>query len=79
METGLFPLAGTRVRGHRVDCEVVADGGADRLFMDLRLRIGVGRSDADKMRAVETVYDAAAATLRAQLGDAPFALSMELA
>ena len=46
VETGVFPLAGTRVRGHRADISVTADGGAhDFLHMTLKrfiLRLKTG-------------------------------------
>lgn len=76
MATGEFPLAGTRVRGFRADVSAVADG--DHAFLHMTVKIGVGRDRATKERVVAALYDAAEAALKPQIGDAPFALSLEL-
>lgn len=75
--TGLFPLGGVRVRGHRADVAVVADGGPHD-FLDIAVRLGAGRSPEAKRAAAEAIYAAAEAHLRPALGAAPFALSLEL-
>lgn len=77
-DTGLFPLGGIRVRGHAADHEAVADGAPGWLWLDMELRIGQGRSEADKDRLVETLYTAAVGFLAPKLGATPFALSLEL-
>lgn len=80
-ETGLFPLAGIRVRGHAADCVSVADDGAAILFLHflhMELMIGAGRRDDEKHTAVESLYAAAQAFLEPRLEGAPFALSLEL-
>lgn len=79
VECGIFPLGGIRVRGHRVVHAVIADGGdEDYDFLDMILRIGMGRSDEEKVAALDALYCAAEHELRDQLGDAPFALSLQL-
>lgn len=77
IETGEFPLGGTRVRGHRADICVVADGGAHE-FLDITFRIGAGRSDDVKAKVTEALYAAAEAFLRPALAKRSFALSLEL-
>ena len=76
--TGLFPLGGIRVRGHAASSESVADGAPGWLWLDLQLRIGQGRSEAEKTLVTQTLYAAARAFVEPCLGDRPFALSFEL-
>ena len=76
-ETGIFPLGGIRVRGHRASVEAVADGG-DWLWLDMVLRIGTGRPPEERQRAVDQLYAAARNFIEPRLGDQPFALSLEL-
>ena len=76
--TGLFPLGGIRVRGHEAGVQAVADGSDRWHWLDMELRIGQGRSEADRRRAVEALYAAARAWLEPRLGERPFALSLEL-
>ncbi len=78
LDTGLFPIGGIRVRGHAAGSESVADGTPGRLWLDMQLRIGQGRSEAERLRATETLYAAARAFLEPRLGARPFALSFEL-
>ena len=73
---GDFPLGGTRVRAHRADHSVVADGGAHD-FMHMIFRIGAGRDLATRQAAAEAVYAAAEAFLKPHVTGS-FALSFEL-
>ena len=75
--TEVFPLAGTRVRGHRADIAVTADGGAHD-FLHMTLKMGVGRDEATKAAVAEAVYAAAEAWLRPRLEGASVAVSLEL-
>lgn len=77
MATGEFPLGGTRIRGHRADICVVADGGAHD-FLDITFRIGVGRADDVKVKVADALYTAAETWLRPALAERSFALSFEL-
>ena len=78
VDTGLFPLGGIRVRGHAAEVHAAADGADRWHWLDMELRIGQGRSEADRARAVETLYAAARAFLEPQIGAQPFALSLDL-
>ena len=73
---GDYPLGGTRVRAHRADHSVVADGGAHD-FMHMIFRIGAGRDLATRQAAAEAVYGAAEAFLQPHVTGS-FALSIEL-
>ena len=57
-ETGLYDLAGIRVRALRADHAAIGDGGADLGFADMVLRQAPGRSAAEKKRAVQAIYGA---------------------
>ena len=76
-ETGLFPVGGIRVRGHRADVCLVADGGPHD-FMDIAVRLGAGRSMEAKKAAAEAIYAAAETFLRPVLAGRAFALSLEM-
>lgn len=78
VETGLFPLGGIRVRGHAATAQSVADGAPGWLWLDMQLRIGQGRSPAERDRAADHLYAAARAYLEPRLAGRPFALSFEL-
>ena len=73
---GDFPLGGTRVRAHRADHSVVADGGAHD-FAHMIFRIGAGRDLSTRQAAAEAVYAAAEAHLKPLVAGS-FALSFEL-
>lgn len=75
--TGLFPLGGVRVRGHRADVCLVADGGPHQ-FMDIAVRLGAGRSLEAKRAAAEALYAAAEGFLKPCLAGRAFALSLEM-
>ncbi|MEX2520587.1 MAG: 5-carboxymethyl-2-hydroxymuconate isomerase [Paracoccaceae bacterium] len=77
LDTGVFPLGGVRVRGHRADIAIVADGGAHD-FVDISIRLGAGREDAVKAAAAETIYAAAEAFLKPLAAKRSFALSLEM-
>ncbi len=75
--TGLFPLGGIRVRGHRADVCLVADGGPHH-FMDMSVRLGAGRSLEARKAAAEAIYAAAEAFLKPCAAGGAFALSLEM-
>lgn len=76
--TEIFALGGIRVRGHAATVEALSDGVGDAMFLDMVLRIGAGRSDAEKEAVCEALYAVARAWLEPRVIDLPFALSLEL-
>ena len=76
--SGVFPLGGIRVRGTRVDVATIASGGDDLAFIDMTLRMGMGRDDDIRMTVTEAIYTAAEAWLKPRIGQRPFALSLEV-
>lgn len=78
LASGLFELGAIRVRALSADHYAVADLLDENAFADLRLRIGAGRSAADKTRAGELIFAAATAHF-APLFDTPhFALTLDI-
>lgn len=78
IETGVFPLAGLRVRGIRCEHYSIADGGAQHGFIDLSIRLRGGRPQERKLQATEHVFAAATAFLQPHIDNHSFALSLEM-
>lgn len=78
VDTGLFPLAGIRVRAYPAMHFAIADGTKEFAFADMVLRIGPGRSADDKALMIKMIYHATEDWIKARLKAAPFALSMEV-
>jgi 5-carboxymethyl-2-hydroxymuconate isomerase len=76
--SGVFPLGGIRVRGTRVDVSAVASGEDKLAFIDMTLRMGMGRDEDIRVTVTETIYAAAEAWLKPRVGERPFALSLEV-
>ena len=76
--SGVFPLGGIRVRGTRVDVSAVASGEDELAFIDMTLRMGMGRDEDIRVTVTETIYAAAEAWLKPRVGERPFALSLEV-
>ncbi len=66
------------VRGFRTDAYAVADLLAENAFIDMSLRIGKGRSDADKKRVGETIFATVSAFLSERFETPHFMLSLEI-
>jgi 5-carboxymethyl-2-hydroxymuconate isomerase len=78
IETGVFPLAGIRVRAIRCDAYAIADADPANAFIDISVRLRAGR-DPDTRRRVAAEIFAAAERFLAHLFDAQrLALSLEL-
>jgi 5-carboxymethyl-2-hydroxymuconate isomerase len=78
LDTGFFELGAVRVRG--VCCEVytVADDLSENSFIDLSLRLGAGRSEADKKKIGDALFEALQQFLAEPLATEHFALSLEI-
>jgi 5-carboxymethyl-2-hydroxymuconate isomerase len=78
IETGVFPLGGTRTRAaERIDYRI-ADGHPDNGFVHVTMRMGHGRDADTKMRAAQTVFDALCAHLAPLFDTAPLGISFEV-
>lgn len=77
VETGVFPLAGIRVRAFCAKHVAIGDGEPDLAFADMVLRMGQGRDAAVRADVLSAVYDALAAWCERRV-TSPFALSLEV-
>jgi 5-carboxymethyl-2-hydroxymuconate isomerase len=78
LETGVFPMAGIRVRAMACKHYSIADGGPEHGFIDISIRLRGGRPDDKKKSATEHVFAAAKAFLQPHIDAHPFALSLEM-
>lgn len=78
VKSGVFPLGGIRVRAHLVSNYVIADAETENGFIDMVLRMGAGRSLADRKVAGQQIFDAATAYLAPLFQKPHFALSFEI-
>ncbi|WP_108262776.1 5-carboxymethyl-2-hydroxymuconate Delta-isomerase [Mangrovicoccus ximenensis] len=73
-----FPLAGIRVRAHRADHAITADGHPGNDFVAMTLSVGAGRSTEVLKAAGDAIFAAAQGVLAAPLAKPHFALSLEI-
>lgn len=78
LKTGLFETGAVRVRAIRCEAYAIADLLPENAFIDISLRIGEGRSDEEKRRTGEAIFEAVAAHLEALFQTPHFALSLEI-
>lgn len=78
IDTGLFPLAGIRVRAFAADHAIVADGLPQNDFAAMTLNVGAGRSKDDLRLAGDIIFAAAQTALAPVLATPHFALSLEI-
>jgi len=76
--SGLFPVAGIRIRAHKADHAIVADGHPDNDFLAMTLAVGAGRTEAQLKGAGDALFAAARANLADPLASPHFALSLEI-
>ncbi|MDF0546439.1 5-carboxymethyl-2-hydroxymuconate isomerase [Sphingobium sp. H39-3-25] len=74
---GVFPVGGIRVRAHRLSDYVIADGlCADDAFINIDVKMGVGRSEEFRQAFFSQLFEA----IKVELGDLferrPLALSL---
>lgn len=58
VETGVFPVAGIRVRATACSHVVMADGNPDHAFLDLSVRLRGGRTAEAKQKATAHIFAA---------------------
>ncbi|MEC3862505.1 5-carboxymethyl-2-hydroxymuconate Delta-isomerase [Mesobacterium sp. TK19101] len=78
IDAAIFPVAGIRVRAHRADHAIVADGLVENDFAAMTLSVGAGRTTEALKAAGDTVFAAAQARLADVLSTPHFALSLEI-
>ena len=78
IETGIFPIGGTRVRAVRCEHFAIADGNPEHGFIALLLRIGEGRDLPTRQKAGEHVFKALSSYLDPVFANSKFALSFDI-
>ena len=78
VETGIFPLAGIRVRAFCADVAIVADDHPDNDFAALVLTVGAGRDTATLQQAGNHLFSALQTHLAGPLAAPHFALSLDI-
>ncbi len=78
LSTGIFEVGAVRVRAVECNAYAIADCLPENAFVDMSLRVGAGRSQADKSKVGEAVYGAMLAFFQPLLQEPHFALSFEI-
>lgn len=78
IETGVFPMAGVRVRAFRADHVSIADGDCIHGYIDISVRLRGGRPLTKRQKATEHIFAAAEAYLKPAMAEHSIALSMEM-
>jgi 5-carboxymethyl-2-hydroxymuconate isomerase len=75
---GVFPTGGIRSRAVELEDYCIADGQADYAFVHCNLKIGGGRSEADKKKVCDQLFDALKEHFAELFSKRYLALSLEL-
>ncbi|TMV06953.1 5-carboxymethyl-2-hydroxymuconate Delta-isomerase [Ruegeria sediminis] len=78
IETGVFPVAGIRVRAMRADHAAIGDGGPQHGYVDITVRLRGGRDLATRKAAAARIFAAAEGFLAPAMREHSVALSMEM-
>ena len=77
-ETGVFPLAGIRIRATACTHVVMADGNPEHAFLDISVRLRAGRDKSAKKAATQAIFAAAEAFCHPVMTSSSFMLSLEM-
>lgn len=78
VESGIFPLAGIRVRAFRAEASAIADRHPENGFVAMTLSVGHGRTKDVLAAAGELVFAAAKGQLSDWLAGQYFGLTLEI-
>ena len=78
VQTGVFPLAGIRIRATACTHVVMADGNPDHAFLDLSVRLRGGRSPEARRAATQTIFAAMEGYCAEVMRTSSLMLSMEM-
>lgn len=78
IETGVFPLAGVRVRAFAASHVSIADGNPKHGYIDISVRLRAGRDLQTRRDATQTIFTAAKSFLAPVMQQRPVALSFEM-
>lgn len=76
--SGVFPLAGVRIRVIECQYALIADGNPMHAYMDISVRLRGGRDLSTRKEAVAKLFEAAEEHCNELLQNSSFALSMEM-
>jgi 5-carboxymethyl-2-hydroxymuconate isomerase len=76
--TGVFPMAGIRVRAFAANHVSIADGDPKHGYIDISVRLREGRDLDTRKKATAALFDAAEAYLKPIMETRSLALSMEM-
>jgi 5-carboxymethyl-2-hydroxymuconate isomerase len=76
--TGVFSLAGIRVRCFRADDYRVADGDPDNAYLHLAVRIGHGRDIETRKKAGQAIFAALCDHMAPIMASRPLAISLDI-
>ena len=78
MDSGIFPLAGIRIRLLPIQNALIADGNPRNAFVHIVLRIGHGRDEATQKRVADGIFEALTRHLAALSERRPTAIAFEV-
>jgi 5-carboxymethyl-2-hydroxymuconate isomerase len=78
VNTGLVPKAGIRARAHRATYQRVGTGDTANGFVHVAMNVGQGRSEEDRKKAGEIIFEATKNHMAALLETHKIALSFEM-
>ncbi|MEZ5789849.1 MAG: 5-carboxymethyl-2-hydroxymuconate Delta-isomerase [Nitratireductor sp.] len=78
VETGVFPLAGIRVRATACDHVVIADGNPAHAFLDMSVRLRGGRTLETRKQATAHIFAAVEKYCATVMASSSLMLSMEM-
>ncbi len=78
VDTGVFPLAGVRIRVIECHYALIADGNPEHAYMDISVRLRGGRDLETRKQAVQALFTAAKTHCDELIAQSSFALSMEM-
>lgn len=78
LETGVFPIGGTRTRAFGRDHYCIADGDPENAFVHVTVRIGTGREMATRQAVADRLFEETCDALADVYQTSPLAISFEL-
>lgn len=78
IETGVFPMAGIRVRAFAANHVSIADGSDSHGYIDISVRLRAGRDLETRKTATQALFDAARMFLEPVMARRSLALSFEM-
>lgn len=78
MDSGIFPLAGIRIRLLPIQNALIADGNPRNAFVHVVLRIGHGRDEATQKQVADEIFGALTRHLSALSERRPTAIAFEV-